>query len=87
MALLPSFGWFPRSHTFACHVFVSVSVLAALSSAFHISCFVSHFLCLGSWSLMGLVRDEDVLAIARLDEVEACIELEKLGNVLKTHRG
>jgi len=36
---------------------------------------------------MGLVRDEDVLAVARLDEIEGRIELEKLGNVLKTHRG
>ena len=27
-------------------------------------------LCLGSWSILGLVRDEDVMAITRLDEVQ-----------------
>jgi hypothetical protein len=40
-------------------------------------------LCLSSWSLM----DKDVLAVAWLDEIEGQIELEKLGHVLKTHRG
>ena len=40
-------------------------------------------LCLGSWSLMGLVRNEDVKAIALLDEIQGKIELEKLGELLR----
>jgi hypothetical protein len=39
-------------------------------------------LCLGSWSLRGLVKDEDVEAVARLDEVDIQMELNKLGNSL-----
>ena len=45
-------------------------------------------LCLGSWSLAGLVRDEDVKAVAVLDEVEVELELEKLAKALsKTYCG
>jgi hypothetical protein len=33
---------------------------------------------------MGLARDEDVWAVAQLDEVEDHIELGKLSNILKT---
>ena len=33
-------------------------------------------LCLGSWSLLGLVKDTDVLAVAVLDDVEGDEELE-----------
>lgn len=45
-------------------------------------------LCLGSWSLAGLVKDSDVAAVAVLDEVEAKIELDRLGDVLsRTCRG
>lgn len=40
-------------------------------------------LCLGSWSLMGLVKDEDVTAVAGMDEVEGRIELERLGEMLE----
>ena len=40
-------------------------------------------LCLGSWSLMGLVRNEDVKAIALLDKIQGKIELEKLGELLR----
>ena len=40
-------------------------------------------LCLGSWSLMELVRDEDVEAIAWLDEVNVEMELNKLRDSLK----
>jgi hypothetical protein len=36
-------------------------------------------LCLYSWSLKGLVRDEDVVAVGLLDEVEGRIELESAG--------
>ena len=35
-------------------------------------------LCLGSWSLAGLVKDEDVEAVSRLDEVDARVELKRL---------
>lgn len=42
-------------------------------------------LCLGSWSLLGLVKDEDVKAVADMDEVEGQIELERLGDILE-HR-
>lgn len=41
-------------------------------------------LCLGSWSLAGLVKDEDVEAVARLDEVDARIELNKLAEATTT---
>ena len=41
-------------------------------------------LCLGSWSLKGLERDEDVTSVALLDEIQGKIELEKLGDLLKT---
>jgi len=45
-------------------------------------------LCLSSWSLAGLVKDSDVEAITVLDEVEAKIELEKLGDILgRTNHG
>ena len=45
-------------------------------------------LCLGSWSLAGLVKDDDVKAVAVLDDVEVELELDKLANVLgKTYRG
>ena len=40
-------------------------------------------LCLGSWSLMGLVRDDDVNAVAMMDEVEGLVELDRLADVLK----
>jgi hypothetical protein len=40
-------------------------------------------LCLGSWSLMGLVKDEDVEAVARLDEIDTWVELNKLAEVAK----
>ena len=43
VASLPSFGWFPHSHIFACHVLISLSILAALPSAFRFSCFISCF--------------------------------------------
>jgi hypothetical protein len=36
-------------------------------------------LCLGSWSLKGLVMDEDVTAVGLLDEVEGRIELDSAG--------
>jgi hypothetical protein len=42
-------------------------------------------LCLGSWSKLGLVQNEDVEAIARLDEADAQVELNKLGDMLKAH--
>ncbi|EDR07903.1 uncharacterized protein LACBIDRAFT_327684 [Laccaria bicolor S238N-H82] len=45
-------------------------------------------LCLGSWSLAGLVKDSDVEAVTVLDEVQAKVELERLGDVLsKMHHG
>jgi hypothetical protein len=40
-------------------------------------------LCLGSWSLLELVRDEDVHAVGKLDEIEGQIELEQLAETLK----
>jgi len=39
-------------------------------------------LCLGSWSLKGLVRDEDVKGVALLDDIQGKIELDKLGHLL-----
>jgi len=33
-------------------------------------------LCLGSWSLLGMVRDEDVLKVALLQDVEGEEEVE-----------
>jgi hypothetical protein len=43
-------------------------------------------LCLGSWSLLGLVRDEDVEVVARMDDVDAQVELNRLGKVLTATR-
>lgn len=40
-------------------------------------------ICLGSWSLLGLVRDKDVRAVMDLDEIEGVKELDRLGDVLK----
>ena len=40
-------------------------------------------LCLGSWSFLCLVRDEDVEAVARMDDIDAQVELNRLGNVLR----
>lgn len=40
-------------------------------------------ICLGSWSLLGLVHDEDVRAVMDLDEIEGVKELDRLGDVLK----
>ena len=39
-------------------------------------------LCLGSWSLAGLVKDDDVKAVAVLNNVELELELDKLAKVL-----
>ena len=39
-------------------------------------------LCLGSWSLVGLVKDEDVRGVALLDDIQGKIELDKLGHHL-----
>jgi hypothetical protein len=33
-------------------------------------------LCLGSWSLLGMVRDEDVLKVTLLQDVEGEEEVE-----------
>ena len=46
-------------------------------------CLTHAVLCLGSWSLMGLVRDDDVNAVAIMDEVEGQIELNRLADILK----
>jgi len=35
--------------------------------------------------MLGLVWDKDVEAVARLDEVDAQVELNKLGDILKAH--
>lgn len=35
---------------------------------------------------MGLVRDEDVEAVARLDEVDAHMELDRLAGVLTARK-
>ena len=40
-------------------------------------------LYLGSWSLMGLVRNKDVKAITSLDEIQGKIELQKLEELLR----
>lgn len=40
-------------------------------------------MCLGSWSLLGLVREEDVKAVASMDEVQGQLELERLGDILQ----
>ena len=40
-------------------------------------------LCLGSWSCLGLVWDEDLEAIANMNEVEGQLELNKLGVILR----
>lgn len=45
-------------------------------------------LCVGSWSLAGLVLDEDMEAMAMLNEIEGKLELDRLVHVLgKTYQG
>ena len=48
-----------------------------------LSCHYTCTLCLGSWSLLGLVKDEDVEAVVRLNKVVAQVELNKLADILK----
>jgi hypothetical protein len=43
-------------------------------------------LCLGSWSLLDLVRTEDVKAVMKLDEVEGQVELQKLRDYLRKYQ-
>ncbi|KIL55786.1 hypothetical protein M378DRAFT_90327, partial [Amanita muscaria Koide BX008] len=68
---------FSRGRLVLAHTCSHLSVLSTRS-----------LLCLGSWSLLDLVRDEDVRAVVNMDEVEGRIELEKLGVVLqiRSHR-
>jgi len=40
-------------------------------------------LCLGSWSLLGLVRDEDVEAVSEMNNIDAKAELNRLGHILQ----
>ena len=40
-------------------------------------------LCLGSWSHLGLVRDEGLEAVANLNEVEGQMESNKLSVILR----
>ena len=40
-------------------------------------------LCLGSWSRLGLVRDEDLEAVVNLNEVEGVMEFNKLSAILR----
>ena len=60
-------GWLLLSHMRSC---LSVASTCAL-------------LCLGYWSSLGLVRDEDISAVTSLDEVDAQAELDELGDILK----
>ena len=39
-------------------------------------------LCLGSWSLLDLVRDEDVEAVSEMNDIDAKAELNRLGHIL-----
>jgi len=40
-------------------------------------------LCLGSWSLLGLVWDEDVEAVSEMNDIDAKAELNRLGHILQ----
>jgi hypothetical protein len=40
-------------------------------------------LCLGSWSSLGLIRDEDLEGVGKLDEIDGRIELERVSKVLQ----
>ena len=40
-------------------------------------------LCLGSWSLLGLVRDEDVETVSQMNDIDAQAELNRLGHILQ----
>ena len=61
-----SWGCLILSHTQSC---LSVTSTQAL-------------LCLRSWSLMGLVQDKNVEAVAKLDEVDAQLELNRLVDII-----
>ena len=40
-------------------------------------------LCLGSWSLLGLVQDEDVETVSQMNDIDAQAELNRLGHILQ----
>jgi hypothetical protein len=40
-------------------------------------------LCLGSWSLQGLILDQDLDEVGKLDEIDGKIELESVAKVLQ----
>ena len=40
-------------------------------------------LCLGSWSLLGLVRDEDIETVSQMNDIDAQAELNRLGHILQ----
>jgi len=43
-------------------------------------------LCLGSWSLMGLIKDKNVTVVIALDEVLGQAELEELSQRLDNRK-
>ena len=63
---------FSRGHLVLSHTRSCLSVTSTHS-----------LLCLSSWSRLGLVRDEDVEVVAKLDDIDAQVELNKLGAVLQ----
>jgi hypothetical protein len=40
-------------------------------------------LCLGLWSLLGLIWNEDLEEVGNLDEIDGRIELERVSNILQ----
>lgn len=62
---------FSRGHLILSHTWSCLSVTSTWA-----------LLCLGSWSLMGLVRDENVEAVAKLDEVDTQLELNRLADII-----
>jgi len=85
--LYPSFFWilictsatsvdverlFSRGHLLLSHTRSRLSVASTRA-----------LLCLGSWSLLGLVRDEDVEAVSEMNDIDAEAELNRLGHILQ----
>ena len=59
-----------------------LSVFSVVADLFFHTRSTHALLCLGSWSLAGLVRNEDVETAVKLDEVDAMLELNRLAKAL-----
>ncbi|KIM46598.1 hypothetical protein M413DRAFT_63255, partial [Hebeloma cylindrosporum] len=65
-------------HLFSCGCLILSHTRSRLSVAS-----TRALLCLGSWSLLGLIRDQDLDEVGKLDEIDGRIELEHVAHILR----